>query len=70
MGRPKNRIVEEGCVSRVLEEIGMMTHEDVDISRFDVLVGPDDGVVAHLDVGVGGISIFVNAGEDMDVWPR
>ena len=62
--------MEEGGEGGVLEEVGVVAHEDVYVACFDVLVGPDYGVVAHLDGGVRGIGLFVDAGEDVDVRAR
>ena len=59
--------MDEGGVGLVLEELGVVAHEDVDVAGFDVLVRPDYGVVAHFDFAVGLISAFIDAGKDVDV---
>jgi hypothetical protein len=48
----------------------MMPHEDVDIPGLDVLVRPDDRMVSHLDRGIGGIGVFIHAGEHVNVGSR
>ena len=46
-----------------------MPHKDIDVAGSHLFVGPDDGVIAHFDGGVGLIGGFVDAGQDVDVWP-
>src|ERR1700723_699990 len=47
-----------------------MSHEDIDVSRLIVLVGPDHWMVAHLDRRIRLITALADAGEHVHVWPR
>lgn len=69
-GCPEDGVVEEGSEGGVLEELGVVAHEDVYVAGFHVLVCPYDGMVAHLDFAVGLIGIFIDTGEHMNIGPR
>ena len=47
----------------------MMSHKDIDISGLVMFVGPDDGMVSHLNGGVGEIRRFIDVGEYVHVGP-
>jgi len=47
-----------------------MTHENINVSCLHVSVRPDHWVIAHLLVGSRRISLFINAGEHVDIRPR
>src|ERR1700742_2642561 len=57
-------------VDAVVEENRVMPHENIDVASLDVLVGPDHGMIAHLDGGVGLIGRFVYVCEHMNIWSR
>ena len=60
---PEDGIAEDGGECLVLEEIGMVAHEDIDIARLYVFIRPDDGMIAaHLDVCVRFVGIFIHGG--------
>src|ERR1700722_421068 len=48
----------------------MMTHEDVDVSRFVMLVRPHHGMVSHLDRRGWRVGVFVDARQNVYVRPR
>jgi hypothetical protein len=62
--------MKQGREGRVLKQLSVVSHEDVDVACFDVLVGPDDGVVAHLDGRCGSVGGLVNTCEYMHIWAR
>src|SRR5882757_7311596 len=70
IGRPKNGIAKERGERRILKMFAAMSHEDVDISGFDMLVGPDDRMVAHFQRTVGHVSLFVHARQYPHIGPR
>src|SRR5256885_4219034 len=70
IGRPEDGIAKERGESLILKMFAAMSHEDVDISGFDMLVGPDNRMVAHFQRAVGHVSLFVHAGQHAHVWPR
>src|SRR5580698_7532005 len=70
MGSPEDRILEDGRESRILEQVRMVAHKDINIPSLVVFVCPDDGVIPHLDLCVRSVSVFIHTGKHMDIGAR
>ena len=60
--------MEDSGESRVLKQLGVMAHEDVDITRLHVLIGPDHRMIAaHLDDGIRRVRRLIHMGQHVNV---
>ena len=63
-------VPEDGCERGILEQFGVVAHEDVNVSRLVVLIGPDHRMIAHLGAGVGRIGGLVNPRQNVHIRAR
>ena len=67
---PEDRVAKDRGERRVFEQIRVMPHEDIDVSGLVVLIGPDHGMIAHLDLRVRAITVLTYAGKHVNIRSR